>query len=1208
MLRIIFEAEGVEMKDVKSNSLLNLATKILFLGFLGAGVIPVKPCFAQSSITPDNTLDTEASQVTPNVNNPDNIPSELLEGGAQRGQNLFHSFQEFNVNEGRGAYFLVPNNTIQNVLTRVTGNNPSQILGTLGTISNRNFDPSNVNLFLINPNGIVFGQNASLDINGSFVGTTANILEFGERGFFSATNPQAPSGLLTVNPSAFLFNQVNTQASIQSTSVAPAGQDLSGNTLRGLRVGDGNSLLLLGDNLSIDGQGQQGGISAIAGRVELGGYSSTGTVGLNVDGNNLSLSFPDNVDRGDVSLSNGARVNVRAGDGGNIAINSRNVEITQGSQLIAGITSGFGSPETQAGNIEINAAQTVAFDGVTNSSPSGAFNQIEAGGTGNSGRIEINAGSVEVKNGAQLNTSALGRGNSGTIRINATDKVLFDGAPLGFQSSALSQVGENAVGNSGGVEINASNVEILDGGYLEANTLGIGDAGKIQINAGEKVVIDGESPLGFLSAAFSQVGENAVGNSGGVEINAGNVEVTNGGQLNATTLGKGNAGLIRINATDKVAFEGVSPFGVLSSAISQVFTEAEGDSQGIEINGSNVEITGGAQLTATTLGKGDSGKISITGTERVVFSGEYTPFFTVSSAISQVFPEAEGNSGGIEINGGSVEITGGAQLTATTLGKGNSGLIRITGTERVVFDGESTFGFGPASAAISQVFGGAEGNSGGIEINGGNIEITNGAQLTATTLGKGNSGLIRITGTDRVVFEGESTFGPVSSAISQVFGGAEGNSGGIEIEAGTVNITNGAFLDASTLGKGNAGAVRITGRDRVVFDGESSAGVLSSAFSQVTASANGDSGGIVINTGTFEATKGAQLTTTTFGQGNSGQIQVTATDKAIFDGKSRDGSHSSNAASQVQPGAVGNSEGIKIDTSTLELSDTAFISANTLGDGQAGDITVNSTNLNLTDGSEISARSEATGIAGDINLNVNDNFNANNGKVLTQAEQSRGGNINIATGENIILRNNSDIRTTLSTTTGSGGNITLNANAIVALEDSDILAFAPEGRGGNITFNTRAFFSESLFSPTPQAADRAALDVLDGNNRVDINATGSISSGTISGVTDPSFLQDDLTELAENPIDSEALVASSCVVRSRERNGTFFITGTSGLPYRPGDAVSSKYSAVEVQPIPNDTSSTQPRRRWKIGDPIMEPTGVYSLDNGRQILSRECGK
>ncbi|KST70052.1 two-partner secretion domain-containing protein [Mastigocoleus testarum] len=1200
------------MKNVNSNGLCDLVTKIVLLGFFNLSTALIKPCFAQSNITPDNTLGAEGSQVIPNVNNPDGIPSELIEAGAQRGQNLFHSFQEFNVSEGRGAYFVVPNNTIQNVLTRVTGSNASSINGVLGTISSRNFDPSNVNLFLINPNGIIFGRNASLNINGSFAVTTANAIEFGNRGLFSATGPQLPSELLTVNPSAFLFNRINAQASIQSTSVAPAGEDILGNSLTGLRVGDGNSLLLLGGNINIDGQEEQGGISAVGGRVELGGLASIGTVGLNVDGNNLSLSFPEQGNGSDVSLNSGARVNLRADGGGDSIINSGNLEIIEGSQILAGISSGLGSPGVQAGNIAINATGTIVIDGVPNGSRSGVFNQTEIGSVGNSGSIDINADSVEIKNGGQLNTSALGSGNSGKILINATNKVLFDGAPLGFQSSAFSQLGENAVGNSGGIEINAGSVEVFDGGYLEANTLGIGNAGKIQITAREKVVIDGESPLGFLSAVFSQVGENAVGNSGGIEINAGNVEVTNGGQLSANTLGtgdagkitisardkvvfddqspfgklssafsqvrenavgnsggieinannvevtnggqlsattlnRGNAGLIKINATDKVVFDGVSRFGNLSSAISQVKENAEGDSEGIEINGSNVEITGGAQLTATTLGKGDSGKISITGTERVVFDGESTPLFTVSSAISQVFGGAEGDSGGIEINGGSVEITGGAQLTATTLGKGNSGKISITGTERVVFDGESTFGFGPVSSAISQVKENAEGDSGGIEINGGNVEIRNGSQLTATTLGKGDSGLIRIAATERVVFDGESTFdfGPVSSAISQVFGGAEGNSGGIEIEADNVEITNGAFLDASTLGKGNAGAVRITGRDRV-----------------------------------------------------------------IFDGKSKDGSLSSNSSSQVGSGAIGNSEGISINAPNIKLSNTGFISTKTLGDGRAGDITVRSTNFDIIGGSQVSAESEGTDVAGNINISVKDNFNANNGQVLTQAEKSSGGDINITAGKNIILRNNSDIKTILSTTTGSGGDINLNANAIVALEDSDIFAFAPQGSGGDIIFNTNAFLSDSLFSPTSETGNsftEEKLNRLDGNSRVDVNASGSVSSGTIIGITDNSFLQDDLAELTENPIDSEALVASSCVVRSKKRNGSFFITGTAGLPYRPGDTLPSRYSAIKVRTI-EESSAKKPNQKWKIGDPIVEPTGVYSLENGRRILSRECGK
>ncbi|MDV2997617.1 MAG: hypothetical protein N4J56_007322 [Chroococcidiopsis sp. SAG 2025] len=62
------------------------------------------------------------------------------------------------------------------------------------------------NLFLLNPNGIVVGQNAQLRIGGSFVASTADAIQFGEQGFFSATDPNAPP-LLTVNPSAFLFTK-----------------------------------------------------------------------------------------------------------------------------------------------------------------------------------------------------------------------------------------------------------------------------------------------------------------------------------------------------------------------------------------------------------------------------------------------------------------------------------------------------------------------------------------------------------------------------------------------------------------------------------------------------------------------------------------------------------------------------------------------------------------------------------------------------------------------------------------------------------------------------------------------------------------------------------------------------------------------------------------------------------------------------------------
>lgn len=102
---------------------------------------------ATAQIIPDNSLGVESSTVNPDVIN--GIQSDRVSGGAIRGSNLFHSFQEFNIDAGRGAYFSNPAN-ITNILTRVTGGNPSNILGRLGVLGN-------ANLFLINPKGVFLG-------------------------------------------------------------------------------------------------------------------------------------------------------------------------------------------------------------------------------------------------------------------------------------------------------------------------------------------------------------------------------------------------------------------------------------------------------------------------------------------------------------------------------------------------------------------------------------------------------------------------------------------------------------------------------------------------------------------------------------------------------------------------------------------------------------------------------------------------------------------------------------------------------------------------------------------------------------------------------------------------------------------------------------------------------------------------------------------
>ncbi|WP_336884932.1 filamentous hemagglutinin N-terminal domain-containing protein [Nostoc punctiforme] len=153
------------------------------LGFAVCGAIVFCENSAIAQITQDGTLPTN-SQVTPQGN------ITIIEGGTRAENNLFHSFEQFSVPTGITAHFQNPTD-IQNIISRVTGKSISNIDGILKA-------DGTANLFLINPNGIIFGNNASLQINGSFVASTASSLNFADGTKLSATDPRT-TPLLTVS-------------------------------------------------------------------------------------------------------------------------------------------------------------------------------------------------------------------------------------------------------------------------------------------------------------------------------------------------------------------------------------------------------------------------------------------------------------------------------------------------------------------------------------------------------------------------------------------------------------------------------------------------------------------------------------------------------------------------------------------------------------------------------------------------------------------------------------------------------------------------------------------------------------------------------------------------------------------------------------------------------------------------------------------------
>jgi filamentous hemagglutinin family protein len=404
-----------------------------------------------AQIEPDNTLGNESSVVKPNVN-VNGRSVEQIEGGARRGGNLFHSFREFNVNEGQGVYFSNPAG-VENILGRVTGGNPSEILGRLGVVN------GDANLFLMNPNGIIFGANASLDVNGSFVATTANEIRLGETGRFSATEPQT-SNLLTVNPSALFFNAVPAQPIVnQSQASSPNSETNSVGTPVGLQVQNGETLALVGGDVLL----QRGNLTAAEGRIELGSVADVGEVSISQSGNSWRLGYEGVNDFGDISVK-GAIVDVSGAGGGSLQIQGRQLDVSQGAGILA-----YTLGSKKGREILVTTTQ-----GVTLSDMSVITTDVVEEGTGAGGSLTINTGNLIVRDGAQVSAGTRGEGAGGSLTINATGSVQTIGTSANGRVASGLLAGTRNSGNAGNLRIETRNLIVRDGAQVAAGTFGEG--------------------------------------------------------------------------------------------------------------------------------------------------------------------------------------------------------------------------------------------------------------------------------------------------------------------------------------------------------------------------------------------------------------------------------------------------------------------------------------------------------------------------------------------------------------------------------------------------------------------------------------------------------------------------------------------------------------------------------------------------------------
>jgi filamentous hemagglutinin family protein len=686
-----------------------------------------------AQVTSDGTVNTQ-------VNQNGNIAE--ITGGQKRGGNLFHSFRDFSVGTGDTASFL-NSNDIANIFSRVTGGNISNIDGLIRA-------NGSANLFLINPAGILFGENARLDVGGSFLGSTADSILF-EDGEFSATdlnNPpvltiNAPIGLnLRDNPGDITFQD--------STVTIQAGKDLA------LIGGDIN---LAASNLSLSG-----------GQITIGGLSSKGTIQINENG---SLNFANNTSLANVLLEN-SQLSVETSQEGSILINAENLQLSQNSFIFADATGESAGNQLESGNIEIlakniglrdnSAIQVFTFDEddaanvlidanlIFLDNNSQIISGVGEGGIGDSGDISIDTGSLFLTNGSRIETLGFGEGNTGDIQINAADAITLDGTNIdGFSSAIVTSVETGGIANSGNIAIQSSSLSLSDGAFIFTGIFGQGNSGNINIQAKDTIAIDGINNEGFSAGIFSQIFQGGAGNGGDINIIADRISLSNGGQINSSTNGLGNAGNIAIDARSIDLF-GNNDLNVsgLSTAVRE---NGLGDAGNLILNTENLSVSDGAEISVSTFGEGNGGNLDIT-----------SRFLSIAdSGNVNAGTFGNGNAGNIAISSIDVSLFNNAEIIANSDGEGDGGSIFVQATDLTL---DNSFISATSGSANSE----ANGNAGNTNLNiEDTLSISNNSSISTRAFDNANAGDIRIA--SKFIIGSQNEIQPLFSVAEQGKGG-----------------------------------------------------------------------------------------------------------------------------------------------------------------------------------------------------------------------------------------------------------------------------------------------------------------------------------------------------------------------------------------------------------------------------------------------------
>ena len=654
---------------------------LLATAMLSVGGFPDK---VTAQISSDGTLSTTVST--------DDAVNFLIEGGERSLDNLFHSFSEFSIPNLGLAYF-DNNPDITNIFSRVTGGNISDIQGLIRA-------NGTANLFLINPAGIVFGENASLDVGGSFFATTAESVVFENGIEFSAIEPEA-APLLTVNINPGLQMGANPG----NITVRGNGHEIgkfafnqvieTENLPIGLQVTSGNTIGLLGGEVNLEG----GIVTAPAGRIEIGAVDS-GVVNLNAHPQGWALNYEEIESFRDINMSQRALVHNSGDGGGDIQVQGGNISLGLGTFLFSD-NQGNQAP----GVIKINATEALT---ITTDEPNSLRVFSQTASTGDTAEIEITTPQLDMIGDSAISTNTYNQGNAGDIRVNVTDSIRIDSSIFFARISSSTY----ASGNAGNITVSTANLDLLDGAIISGGAFSEGNTGYILVNASESINLLGVREEIALASGISTVSFGS-GAAGDVTVNTPQLTLLDGGLVGSISTAGGDSGIVTVNATEFIQVQGRTTgenFDLPSTINAALFPSNRvettdirgfvpesqlGNSGSLIINTPSLTVTDEAEISVQNFGLGDAGNLQIQtdsltldnqglisaisnsgGSSSIILQVQDSIVADNNSSISADIL-GDGIGGNIEITTNLLSLNNNARISTNSQGLGQAGNINI---------------------------------------------------------------------------------------------------------------------------------------------------------------------------------------------------------------------------------------------------------------------------------------------------------------------------------------------------------------------------------------------------------------------------------------------------------------------------------------------------------------------------------------------------